>query len=192
MSRDLTRIAEGLGELSRLAGDTATRLDGLGPIVAAMRGCLAGGGTLFFAGNGGSAADAQHLATEYVVRYHADQRRALRAVALTTDASALTAAANDFGFEQVFARQLEGLARPGDVLVVHSTSGNSRNLVVAVEAASELEVLTVALLGGDGGVLAPLVDHAFIVADARVNHVQEMHLAIQHQIAAILTAEFGR
>lgn len=191
MSADLERVARGLDALAALAGRTATALDGLAPIVAAMRGCLAGGGTLFFAGNGGSAADAQHLATEYVVRYHADQRRALRAIALTTDSSTLTAAGNDFGFDQVFARQLEALARPGDVLVVHSTSGNSRNLVAAVEAARELEVTSVALLGGGGGALAHLVDHHFIVPETRVNLVQELHLAIQHQIAAILTGEFG-
>lgn len=191
MNPDLARIAAGLEALATLATRTAGGLDALAPIVAAMRGCLAGGGTLFFAGNGGSAADAQHLATEYVVRYHAGQRRALRAIALTTDSSTLTAAGNDFGFDQVFARQLEGLARAGDVLVVHSTSGNSRNLVAAVEAARELEVTTVALLGGDGGALLPLVDHAFVVPDARVNHVQELHLAIQHQIAALLTAEFA-
>lgn len=191
MNPDLTRVRDGLLALATVASQTADALDGLAPIVAAMRGCLAGGGTLFFAGNGGSAADAQHLAAEYVVRYHAEQRRALRAIALTTDTSTLTAAGNDLGFDQVFARQLEALARPGDVLVVHSTSGNSPNLVAAVEAARELEVTSVAMLGGDGGVLASLVDHAFIVADRRVNHVQELHLAIQHQIAALLTAEFG-
>jgi D-sedoheptulose 7-phosphate isomerase len=156
-----------------------------------MRSTLASGGTLFFAGNGGSAADAQHLATEYVVRYHPAQRRALRAIALTTDTSALTAAGNDFGFERVFARQLEALARPGDTLVVHSTSGNSPNLLAAVDTARGMGVRSVALLGGDGGQLRARVDHAFVVEDARVNHVQEVHLAIQHQIAALLTAELG-
>ncbi len=192
MSADARAVAAGLERLSTLAGTTATRAAELTPMIAAMRGCLAGGGTLFFAGNGGSAADAQHLATEYVVRYHAGQRRALRAIALTTDSSALTAAGNDLGFEQVFARQLEALARPGDVLVIHSTSGNSRNLVVAVEAARELEVTTVALLGGDGGALGGLVDHAFVVPGTEVNHIQEVQLAVQHQIASLLTREFDR
>ncbi len=191
MSADVQAVKAGLESLGALAARTATRTEGLAPIIAAMRGCLAGGGTLFFVGNGGSAADAQHLATEYVVRYHADQRRALRAIALTTDSSTLTAAGNDYGFAQVFARQLEALAHAGDVLVVHSTSGNSANLVAAVEAARELEVTSVALLGGDGGALAGLVDHAFVVEDDRVNHVQELHLAIQHQIASLLTREFG-
>lgn len=188
---DSERIAGGLRALAALASATADRAAALGPIVTAMRDCLRQGGTLFFAGNGGSAADAQHLATEYVVRYHAKQPRALRAIALTTDTSLLTAAANDFGFEEVFARQLEALARPGDVLVLHSTSGNSRNCVRAAERARALGVTSVAFVGGDGGALATMADHVFAIADVQVNHVQELHLAIQHQIAAILTAEFG-
>jgi D-sedoheptulose 7-phosphate isomerase len=188
---DSARIADGLRTLSGLAATTADRADALTPIIAAMRRALAGGGTLFFAGNGGSAADAQHIATEYVVRYHAAQRRALRAVALTVDTSLLTAAGNDFGFDEVFARQIEALARPGDTVVLHSTSGNSPNCLRAAAAARAAGATTVALLGGDGGALAGAVDHAFVIADHRVNHVQELHLAIQHQIAAILTAEFG-
>ena len=95
---------------------------------------LKGGGTLFFAGNGGSAADAQHIATEYVVRYTKD-RRALAAIALTTDTSLLTAAGNDIGFDNVFARQVEALCRKGDLLVLHSTSGKSENLLRAAKAA---------------------------------------------------------
>jgi len=188
---DRGSIGSGLDALAALASSTALRAGELEPIVAAMRQALASGGTLFFVGNGGSAADAQHLATEYVVRYHAEQRRPLRAVALTTDTSTLTAAGNDFGFDAVFARQLEALARPGDLLVVHSTSGTSSNLVAAVTMARRLGVVTVAMLGGTGGALRDLVDHAFVVHDTRVNHVQELHLAIQHQIAAILTRELG-
>lgn len=188
---DLARISAGLGELAALAQRTAADLVSLEPVVRAMRATLERDGTLFFAGNGGSAADAQHVATEYVVRYHATQRRALRAIALTTDTSLLTAAANDFGFDEIFARQLEAHARPGDLLVLHSTSGNSRNCIRAAERARELKVEVVALLGGDGGALARNVDACFIVRDHRANHVQEMHLALQHQIAALLTAEFG-
>ena len=110
---DSEKIAGGLRALAAIASATAGRAAELEPIVTAMRDCLRQGGTLFFAGNGGSAADAQHLATEYVVKYHAQQPRALRALALTTDSSLLTAAANDLGFEEVFARQLDALARPG-------------------------------------------------------------------------------
>lgn len=181
------RIGRGLESLATLAHATARRSAELVPIVAAMRACLEGGGTLLFAGNGGSAADAQHLATEYVVRYHAAQASGHRALALTTDSSVLTAAGNDFGFEEIFARQLAVLARPGDLLVVHSTSGNSPNIVRAVEAARALGVPSVALLGGDGGRVLALADHAFVVESTQVNLIQEMHLAIQHQIAAVLT-----
>jgi D-sedoheptulose 7-phosphate isomerase len=188
---DVARIAAGLRSLAALAENVAAEPDALAAIVTAMRTCLAGGGTLFFAGNGGSAADAQHLAAEYVVRYRQGGQRPLRAIALTTDTSALTAAANDMGFDQVFARQIEALARPGDVLILHSTSGNSANCLAAAAAARALGVTTVAMLGNDGGALATRVDHAFVIHDDRVNHVQEVHLAIQHQITAILAAEHG-
>ncbi|MGH7524891.1 MAG: D-sedoheptulose-7-phosphate isomerase [Gemmatimonadales bacterium] len=188
---DADRIANGLRDLAALAESVAARPGELDAIVAVMRRCLHDGGTLFFAGNGGSAADAQHLAAEYVVRYRAGAQRALRAIALTTDTSALTAAANDFGYDHVFARQIEALSRPGDVLILHSTSGRSRNCVVAAQTARARGLVTVALLGGDGGDLAKLVDYAFVVQDVRVNHVQELHLAIQHQITAILVAEHG-
>lgn len=188
---DADSIARGLRALAAAASAAADQAEQVTPVVAAMRTCLAAGGTLFFAGNGGSAADAQHIAAEYVVRYHATQRRPLRAIALTTDSSVLTAAGNDFGFEQVFARQLAALARPGDLLVIHSTSGNSDNCVAAVEQARALGVASVGFLGQGGGKLRSLVDHAVVVNSDRVNHIQEIHLAIQHQIASILTAEFG-
>jgi D-sedoheptulose 7-phosphate isomerase len=187
---DSGQIAAGLRDLAALTTSVAARASELAPAVAAMRHCLRAGGTLFFCGNGGSAADAQHLATEYVVRYQPGNQPPLRALALTTDSSTLTAAANDFGFAQVFARQLRALARPGDVLIVHSTSGNSPNCVAAVTAARQIGVTSIALLGGDGGALRGLVDHGFVIEDARVNHVQELQLAVQHQIAALLTAEF--
>jgi D-sedoheptulose 7-phosphate isomerase len=188
---DASRIALGLRSLAALAEEVATAPDALDAIVATMRTCLAGGGTLFFAGNGGSAADAQHLAAEYVVRYRKGGQLPLRAMALTTDTSALTAAANDFGYQHVFARQLEALARPGDVLILHSTSGTSPSCVVAAATARALGVITIAFLGGTGGELGDKVDYPFVVHDDRVNHVQELHLAIQHQITAILTAEHG-
>lgn len=186
-ANDADAIRDGLNDLARLAREVAARAAELLPIVAAMRATIAGDGTIFLAGNGGSAADAQHLATEYAVRFHAGQRRAFRAIALTTDSSALTAAANDFGFDQVFARQLEALARPGDLLVLHSTSGDSANLIEAARRATALGVHTVALLGKGGGALAALVEHAFVVPDANTARIQELHLAIQHQVAALIT-----
>lgn len=188
---DASQIATGLRALASIASDAAARADALDPIVRAMRRCLADGGTLFFAGNGGSAADAQHIAAEYVVRYRRGPQPALRAIALTTDGSILTAAANDFGYEQVFARQIAALGRRGDVLVIQSTSGESANCVIAVEQARALGMTTIGFLGGTGGTLAGRVDHAFVVRDDRVNHVQEVHLAVQHQIVAILSGERG-
>lgn len=147
------------------------------------------GGTLFFAGNGGSAADAQHLATEYVVRYAAD-RRPLSAVALTTDTSLLTAASNDIGFEQVFARQIDALGREGDLLVLHSTSGRSPNLLAAARAARARKIGTVAFLGA-GGPLAELVDDAVCVAAANGGQVQVLHLALEHLIVELVERELG-
>jgi len=188
---DVTQVAAGLRSLAAVASDLASHVDAVGPIVGVMRECLARGGTLFFAGNGGSAADAQHIAAEYVVRYRRGSQPALRAIALTTDASILTAAANDFGYDQVFARQLDALGRAGDVLIVHSTSGDSPNCLAAVERAHALGITAIGFLGGSGGKLAGTVDHAFIVRDERVNHIQELHLVVQHQIVAILSAEHG-
>jgi D-sedoheptulose 7-phosphate isomerase len=144
-----------------------------------------GGGTLFFCGNGGSAADAQHLATEYVVRYMRD-RRALPAVALTTDSSLLTAVGNDLGFEQVFARQVDALARPGDLLIIHSTSGTSPNVLRAAEAARRRGIAVLAFSARDGGALRALADHTVIVPTARTDRAQELHLCIEHAICELV------
>ena len=146
---------------------------------------LRGGGTLFFAGNGGSAADAQHLATEYVVRYQ-NTRPALRAVALTTDTSLLTACANDLGFDEVFARQVEALARPGDLLSLHSTSGESPNVIRAAQAAQARGVPVVAFLGKGGGQVKDLADVSLIVPSDDTARIQELHLAIEHLICDIV------
>jgi len=149
---------------------------------------LVGGGTLYLAGNGGSAADAQHVAAEYVVRFRR-KRRPFAAMALTTDTSVLTAGGNDLGFEQVFARQVEAHCRPGDLLVLHSTSGRSPNLLAAARAAQALGVPVVGFLGGDGGPLAGLVDDAFVVASEETSRIQEIHLAAEHAIADLLDEE---
>ena len=149
---------------------------------------LRGGGTLWFAGNGGSAADAQHMAAEYVIRYGKD-RRALPAVALTTDTSLLTACANDLGFEAIFARQVEALVRPGDLLVLHSTSGESANLVRAAQAARAKGVRVVALLGKGGGALRRCVDDSLVIPGDETSHIQELQLAIEHVICGIVEAQ---
>ena len=142
------------------------------------------GSKLLICGNGGSAADAQGLATEFVSTLTTDRRRpAIPAIALTTDSSILTAIANDFGFDGVFARQIEALGRRGDVLLGISTSGRSRDVVLAIEAARRLGLATIALTGESGGDLVALVDVSIRVPDARTSHVQEAHLAVEHALA---------
>lgn len=178
-----------LRELAETASRTADQLaEGIAQAVEITRASLAAGGTLFFCGNGGSAADAQHIATEYTVRY-LRTRKALRAIALTTDTSALTAAGNDFGFEEVFSRQLEALGRAGDVLFVHTTSGNSTNCLRAVETAKALGMRTVALSAKDGGKVRGVADLTLVVPTTRTDRAQELHLAIQHAICDSLDAE---
>jgi len=167
---------------SRVAEQHAADIARLAALYVAT---LRGGGTLWFAGNGGSAADAQHAAAEYVVRY-GKSRRALPAVALTTDTSLLTACGNDLGFEAIFARQVEALARPGDLLVLHSTSGQSPNVVRAAEAARAKGVRVVALLGKDGGALRRVVDDSLVIPADETSHIQELHLAVEHVICAIV------
>lgn len=174
-------VRDGLEELARLATATATNADSIASFVERYCDTLRRGGTLFFVGNGGSAADAQHMATEYVVRYRSN-RRPFAALALTTDTSLLTATGNDLSFDEIFSRQVEALARPGDLLILHSTSGESGNLVCAVNAARAKGVPVVALLGKGGGRVRSLVDEAIVVDSRSTSHIQEIHLAIQHLI----------
>ena len=173
---------DGLRDLAALTGTVAEQL---GPelehALAMVRDTMARAGTLFFCGNGGSAADAQHMATEYVVRYMRN-RRAYPAVALTTDTSLLTAAGNDFGFEHIFSRQVEALVKPGDLLIIHSTSGNSPNVLRAAEAARARGVKVLAFSARDGGQLRALADHSVIVPTSRTDHAQVLHLYIEHLI----------
>lgn len=180
-----TRIASELDGLAQLALATRGQADQLAAIARRYRETLEGGGTLFFAGNGGSAADAQHVAAEYVVRYRQD-RPAYAAVALTTDSSVLTAAGNDLGFAQVFARQVEALCRPGDLLVLHSTSGESGNLTAAAEVARERGIGVVAFLGKGGGRLAALADLTLVVASDDTCRIQEIHLAAEHILIGLV------
>ncbi|HEX2217345.1 MAG TPA: SIS domain-containing protein [Gemmatimonadales bacterium] len=184
-------VRAGLEALARSALDSAALSDRVAAVARRYADALRTGGTLFFCGNGGSAADAQHIATEYVVRYAAS-RRAFAAVALTTDSSLLTAAANDLGFERVFARQVEALCRRGDLLVLHSTSGESPNLLAAARTARERGVGTVAFLGRGGGALAPLVDEALVVPSDDTGRIQVIHLALEHLIVELVEAELTR
>lgn len=179
----------GLRDLAALATAVADTMGSdLEQALSMVRETVTGGGTLFFCGNGGSAADAQHMATEYVVRYTRN-RRAYPAIALTTDTSLLTAAANDMGFESVFARQVEALARSGDLLVIHSTSGNSPNVLKAAAAAREKGVRVLAFSARDGGELRALADHCVVVPTSRTDRAQELHLCIEHLICDFVERE---
>lgn len=157
------------------AADMAERL---------RRGCR-----ILVCGNGGSAADAQHLAAELSGRY-VKERRALAGIALTVDTSALTAIGNDYGFDQVFSRQVEALGRPGDLLIGISTSGNSPNVIKAVEAAKGLGMRTLCLLGRDGGRLRELADDALVVPSKVTARIQETHLMIYHFWCEALDSHF--
>lgn len=183
MDTDVSKhFADGLRDLAAVAQRVA---DSMGPdlerALTMVRETVARGGTLFFCGNGGSAADAQHIATEYVVRY-ARNRGAYPAVALTTDTSLLTAAGNDFGFDEIFARQVDALAKPGDLLVIHSTSGNSPNVLRAAETARTKGVRVLAFSARDGGKLRGLADHSVVIPTPRTDRAQELHLCVEHLI----------
>ena len=186
MKGGVDKIRESLTGLATLAGRVAAeQAEEIAAIADRYETTLRGGGTLFFAGNGGSAADAQHLATEYVVRYQST-RPAMRAVALTTDTSLLTACANDMGFDEVFARQVESLAEPGDLLILHSTSGESPNVIRAAQSAKARGVGVVALLGRTGGQLKHFADIVLIVPATDTARIQELHLAIEHVICDLV------
>ena len=179
-------FTDALRELAETAERVAAQLEpDLQRAYDLVRATVARRGTLFFCGNGGSAADAQHMATEYVVRYMRN-RRAYPAIALTTDTSLLTAAGNDLGFEQVFSRQVEALARKGDLLIIHSTSGNSPNVLRAAEAARAKEVEVLAFSARDGGALRALADHNVIIPTTRTDRAQELHLCIEHVICDLV------
>lgn len=151
---------------------------------------VAGGGKLLFFGNGGSAADAQHLAAELTGRYARD-RAPIAALALTTDSSALTAIGNDYGFEALFERQLRALGRPGDLAIGISTSGRSPNVVRGLRAARELGLSAAAFAGNDGGLLQEVADPLLIVPSASTARIQEMHILLGHMLCAALERELG-
>jgi len=159
-------------------------------LVAACVASIRGGGKLMFFGNGGSAADAQHLATELTIRYKAD-RAAIAAIALTTDTSALTAAGNDLGFDKVFARQIEALGRPGDVAIAISTSGKSPNIVAALRQARAMKLVTAALGGKGGGDMTGLADHLLVVPSDTTARIQEMHIALGQMLCGAIEIELG-
>ena len=149
--------------------------------------CFKGGNKLLLCGNGGSAADCQHIATELMIRLsHHIQRPALPAIALTTDTSNLTAGGNDIGFENVFARNVEGLGNKGDVLLAISTSGNSPNVIKAVEMAHKKGMKVIGFLGGNGGKLKTIVDLPIVIPSSNVQRIQEGHITVAHIICELV------
>ncbi len=170
----------------------------LGPAVKApfLRLCeicrksLHGGGKLLFFGNGGSAADAQHLATEIVVRYKVN-RRALPAIALTTDTSILTATANDFTFDDIYSRQIEALAQPGDVAIGISTSGKSPNVLKALAAARAAGAIAAGFSGRDGGAMVGQADPLIVIPSTVTARIQEMHILIGHMLCEAIESDFA-
>ena len=154
-------------------------------VARCMAQCLEAGGKILFCGNGGSAADAQHLAAEFTGRYGYD-RRPLAALALHCDTSALTAIGNDYGFDQVYARQVRALGRSGDVLVGISTSGNSGNVLLAMEAARAAGLICVALTGQGGGKMAALADLLLAAPATRTPRIQEMHILLGHTLCGMV------
>ncbi len=181
-------ITKALRELAETALRTADLIEAQLERAAVMvEETVSRGGTLFFCGNGGSAADAQHLATEYVVRYSRN-RAAYPAIALTTDTSLITATGNDFGFDHIFERQVQALCRAGDLLIIHSTSGNSPNVLLAAAAARARGVAVLAFSARDGGALAGAADHCVIIPTDRTDRAQELHLNIEHAICDLIEA----
>ena len=150
--------------------------------------CIRDGHTIFFCGNGGSAADAQHLAAEIIGRFYIN-RAAWPAIALTTDTSVLTAVANDFSYDEIFSRQIEGLGKRGDLLVGISTSGNSKNICLAFERANELGLITAGLLGHGGGFARDICQHKIIIPSKDTARIQEMHILIGHIVCEMIELE---
>jgi D-sedoheptulose 7-phosphate isomerase len=169
-----------------------TQLESLLPQIAAvalrLRDCLKQGGKILLMGNGGSAADCQHIAAEIVGRYKRE-RRGLPAIALTTDTSILTSVGNDYGFEFIFSRQVEALCGPLDVVIGLSTSGNSANVVRAIETAKQIGATTVGMTGGSGGKLAGLCDFNLVMPSSDTPRIQEAHIFIGHVVCELVEAE---
>ncbi|MHC4934373.1 MAG: D-sedoheptulose 7-phosphate isomerase [Planctomycetota bacterium] len=187
-SEELTqRVAERIGEAVEAHRLLAEQAGQIARIAEVLIDCMKAGGQALFCGNGGSAADAQHLACELQGRFYLD-RRALPATALNVNSSTLTAVANDYGYETVFARQVEALGRKGDLLFGLSTSGDSPNVLRAVEAAAGLGITTVALTGRGGGRLADAADHALRVPSEDTPRIQECHILAGHILCELAEA----
>ncbi len=191
MSTDFSSLfRQHLGEHQDAIAKLSAMSDAIAPLSEAWLTALRGGKKIIFFGNGGSAADAQHLAAELVVRYRIN-RRALPGIALTTDTSILTAHSNDFGFESVFARQIEALAQPGDVAIGISTSGTSRNVLAGLQAANAAGCVTIAFTGEKGADCAAEAKLCFKAPSAITARVQECHLLVGHLLCDVAEQSFA-
>jgi D-sedoheptulose 7-phosphate isomerase len=178
-------IATLVSALETINSEAARDLDDLGKLMGLG---LKQGATIFWCGNGGSAAESQHMAAELMGRFLIN-RKPYRSLSLTTDTSAITGISNDFNFNEIFSRQLEGMARPGDCLVVFTTSGNSKNILMALNKAKEIGVHTVAFLGKNGGNARGLADTEFFVEAVETARIQEVHTVMAHTLCQIIEAE---
>lgn len=187
---DLVRekLLEGLGVMEAVAHDTTLHAT-LVAAAQATADALLAGRKLMVAGNGGSAADAQHVVAEFVCRL-IDDRPAMRAVALTTDTSILTAVGNDYGFERLFARQIEALGQQGDVFLAISTSGNSPNILRALEQCRAMGIITMGLTGDSGGKMPPLCDYCLRMPSGVTMYIQQAHLALEHIFSLLVERRY--
>ena len=184
-------LVEKIHTLSRLLVQVEERhLNSFAVSAEIFSSALKNGNTIFWCGNGGSAAESSHLAVELIGRFK-NNRRPLPSISLNADTSALTCIANDFGYDEIFARQLEGLASRGDVLVVLSTSGKSENILRALRKAKEIGVVTIALLGKGGGQALDLADHAIVIDSSETARIQEIHLLLGHTFCEYAEKDMG-
>ncbi|ACT51131.1 D-sedoheptulose 7-phosphate isomerase [Methylovorus glucosotrophus] len=184
----IENLQQALSQHASVMAQLEPMLPQIAEVAQVWRDCLANGGKILFMGNGGSAADSQHVAAEIVGRYK-KERKGLPAIALTTDTSILTSVGNDYGFDFIFSRQVEALCLPQDVVVGFSTSGNSANVVRAIETAKAIGAKTVGMTGGSGGKLAALCDYCLTMPSSDTPRIQEAHIFIGHSLCDLLEAD---
>jgi D-sedoheptulose 7-phosphate isomerase len=180
-------VAEHQNTIETLIKNNCIEIEAAGKICASS---LLNGGTIFWCGNGGSASESQHMATELIGRFKKN-RIPLKSISLNSDTAALTCIANDFGYENIFSRQLEGLGKPGDVLIVLSTSGNSQNINNALIKAKELSISSIAMLGKGGGESLSIAKTVILIDSNSTARVQESHQLISHILCELIEAELG-
>ena len=182
LSNNVDKLIQSLNLIDSSAGP---KLNAIGKEIANS---LDVGSSIFWCGNGGSAAESQHMAAELMGRFLID-RKPYRSLSLTTDTSAITGISNDFDFNEIFSRQLEGMSRPGDYLVAFTTSGNSQNIIMVLEKAKDIGVHTIAFLGKDGGKVKGMADTEFFVDASETARIQEVHTVIAHTLCQIIEIE---